>query len=236
MLVLLITSMLLQGAAPAPQAAMPAAAPAAQTAAAQKPAPAAASDRDLEKQLISVKRIYVDSFGDDTVSKQIQAMVVSGLTENKRFIVTENKERADAFLRGAGLETTSQEFHSYGESTAGGSAGGYHQSSGSVAGNASGISGSHSSSGGFHSLAAAISDSGSSTETIDHARVAVRLVNPDGDVLWATTQESKGAKYKGASADVADKVVKELLRTLDRLAKKAEASTAPATPTTQPAK
>jgi hypothetical protein len=30
--------------------------------------------------------------------------------------------------------------------------------------------------------------------------------------VWSTTQESKGAKYKGASADVAEKIVKQLLR------------------------
>jgi hypothetical protein len=51
--------------------------------------------------------------------------------------------------------------------------------------------------------------------------VAVRLVSPDGDVVWSTTQESKGAKYKGATADVAEKVVKQLLRDLDKLSKPA---------------
>ena len=38
-----------------------------------------------------------------------------------------------------------------------------------------------------------------------------------GDVIWSTTQESKGAKYKGANADSADKVVRQLLRDLDKL-------------------
>jgi hypothetical protein len=38
-----------------------------------------------------------------------------------------------------------------------------------------------------------------------------------GDVLRSTTQESKGARYKGANADAADKVVKQLLRDLDKL-------------------
>jgi hypothetical protein len=49
--------------------------------------------------------------------------------------------------------------------------------------------------------------------------MAVRLVSSDGDVLWSTTQESKGAKYKGASADVAEKVVKQLLWDLEKLEK-----------------
>jgi hypothetical protein len=38
----------------------------------------------------------------------------------------------------------------------------------------------------------------------------VRLVNKEGDVIWSTTQESTGAKFKGASADVADKITKQL--------------------------
>ncbi len=37
------------------------------------------------------------------------------------------------------------------------------------------------------------------------AYAAVRLCNRDGDVLWSTTQESMGAKFHGASADVAAK-------------------------------
>ena len=55
------------------------------------------------------------------------------------------------------------------------------------------------------------------TETINEARVAVRLIDQDGDVIWTSTQESKGAKYKGASADVADKCVKQLLRDIGKL-------------------
>jgi hypothetical protein len=38
----------------------------------------------------------------------------------------------------------------------------------------------------------------------------------DGDVIWSTTQESQGAKFKSSSADVADKVVKQLLHELDK--------------------
>jgi hypothetical protein len=63
----------------------------------------------------------------------------------------------------------------------------------------------------------ATSDSSLNTETINEARVAVRLVNPDGDVIWTSTQESKGAKYKGSSADVADKCIKQLLRDVEKL-------------------
>lgn len=176
-------------------------------------------DTPLEQRLLKVKRIYVESFGDDAVSKQIQAFIVSSLTETKRFVVTENKERADAVLKGAGLEKTSQEVHAYNDSTAaGGAAGGHSASWGTSGGSASG---------GFASRAAAISDSSLNTETIDHASIGVRLIDRDGDVIWTTSQESKGAKYKGASADVAEKVVKQLIRDLEKAEKK-PAPSAPA--------
>src|SRR5664280_2819276 len=116
--------------------------------------------------LLKVKRIYVDSFGDDPISKEVQSMVVSALVASKRFIVTENRNHADATLRGVALENTHQELHAFHEGT--------------VAGRS------------------AISDSSASTETTEKARISLRLINPDGDVIWTTTQESKGAKYKGA--------------------------------------
>jgi curli biogenesis system outer membrane secretion channel CsgG len=174
------------------------------------------SDPDA-KALLKVKRIYVDSFGDDTVSKELQSMVMSSLVATKRFKVTENRDRADAILKGVALEKTSQEVHAYGEGTSVGSAsGGSHSEvSGSVVHGTGSISGS--SGGGFIARHLGTSDSSLNTETINEARVAVRLVNADGDVIWTTTQESKGAKYKGSSADVADKCVKQLLRDLDKL-------------------
>jgi len=49
------------------------------------------------------------------------------------------------------------------------------------------------------------------------AMATVRLVNKDGDVMWSTTQESNGAKFRGASADVADKITKQLTADLERL-------------------
>ena len=148
---------------------------------------------------------------------KVKRMVVSSLVATKRFKVTENRDHADATLKGVALEKTSQEVHAYGESTAVGSAsGGSHgEVSGSMVNGTGSISGS--SSGGFIARHMGTSDSSLNTETINEARVAVRLVNADGDVIWTTTQESRGAKYKGSSADVADKCVKQLLRDLDKL-------------------
>jgi hypothetical protein len=145
--------------------------------------------------LLKIKRIFVDSFGDDQTSKEVQSLIVSALVATNQFTVTENRERADAVLKGVALEKTSQEVHAYSEGTAvGGRNGG-----------------------------AAIKDSAANTETIHEAKVGIRLVNPDGDVVWTSTQESKGGKYKGATADAADKCVKQLLRDIEKL-KGADAS------------
>ena len=187
------------------------------------PAPSRDADSD-PTALLKVKRIFVDSFGDDPVSKELQSMIVSALVSSKRFKVTENRERADAILKGAALEKTSQELHAYGESTAVGAA------SGGAHAEVNGASGS--SSGGFIARHMGTSDSSVNTETINEARVAVRLVNTDGDVIWTSTQESKGAKYKGSSADAADRCVKQLLKDVEKLESAASAHPAPAQPST----
>ena len=54
------------------------------------------------------------------------------------------------------------------------------------------------------------SESEHSAERRHEAVAAVRLVNKDGDVIWSTTQESLGARFRGASADVADKITAKL--------------------------
>jgi curli biogenesis system outer membrane secretion channel CsgG len=167
------------------------------------------SDPEIAAKLLKVKRIYIESFGDDKESQQLQAMVIDALVATKRFIVTENKEKADATLKGTGLEKTSQEVHATGEGTSVGAA------AGGASASVSGTSGS--ASGGFIARHMGTEDSQASSVAVNDARLAVRLVSADGDVLWSTTQESKGAKYKGASADVADQVAKQLMHDLEKL-------------------
>jgi len=184
--------------------------------AASKSTAAKTSDPD-PAALIKIKRIYVDSFGEDPTSKEMQSMIVTSLVGSKRFLVTENRERADAVLKGVALERSSQEVHALGDSTTvAGAAGGQHgEVSGTVIDGTGSISGS--SNGGFVSRHMGISDSSLNTETVDRARISIRLVSSDGDVIWTITQESKGAKYKGASADAADLCIKQLLRDVSKL-------------------
>jgi len=181
-------------------------------------------DAELTDKLLKAKRIYLDSFGEDPINKALQAMVLDAIRASKRFIVTENKEKADLILRGAALEKTTQEAHALGSGTSVATAAGGH--SASISGTSTPVGGSisGSSSGGFVARQMGIEDSQASVETINDARVAVRLVSSDGDVVWSTTQESKGGKYKGAMADAADKIVKQLLRDLDKLSHPASKS------------
>jgi len=166
----------------------------------------------------------VESFGDDPISKEMQAMVVDSLTNSKVLAVTENKDKADAILKGSTLEKTSQEAHSYSDATSVGVAhGSVHGSSsgnlsGSFVGGTGNINGSSTGSidGSTNSTHMADATSTSSVTTANDARASVRLVNSDGDVIWTTTQESKGAKYKGASADVANKIVKQLVWDMEK--------------------
>ncbi|HWZ30399.1 MAG TPA: hypothetical protein VNX18_03645 [Bryobacteraceae bacterium] len=173
-------------------------------------------DAEVAEKLLQAKRIFVESFGDDGINKTLQAMVIDAFRTSHRFIITENKEKADLILKGAALERTSQELHALGSATAVAGAAGGHSST--ISGNAGSISGS--SSGGFAARSLGIEDSQASTETISDARMAVRLVSSDGDVVWSTTQESKGAKFKSASADIADKIIKQLLRDIEKLTNK----------------
>lgn len=144
---------------------------------------------ELQAKLISIKRIYVDPVGDDAASKKFYGMLVSSFADSKLFIITENKDKADAVLKVTASENSHQEMHSLKDKAA------------AVTGRG----------------AVATDDSVANTETINEASISARLVAADGDVVWTTTQESKGAKYASASADAASKVVKQLVRDLEKL-------------------
>lgn len=178
-----------------------------------RPATSANRDSSTQSLLLKVKRIYVESFGEDSVSKQLQGMIIDALAKSQRFIVTENKERADAVLKGVGTEKTNQELHSISEGTiVGTAAGGEH---GEISGSNGSIGGSQN--GGFLARKMGTSDAQTTTETIEHVRIAVRLISADGDVIWSSVKESRGAKYKGAAADAAEQTMKQLSSDIEKL-------------------
>lgn len=164
---------------------------------------------DSPQDLTRVKRIYVDSFGDSIDAQQIQAMVISALVRSNLFQITENKASADAILKGSARELSSKELQASSEET----------TKAAAAINASTASAGNISSGNAAGAAASQTqkDATFKTETIYNARLAVRLVNDAGDIIWATTQDTRGSKYTTATADLADKLVTQLIRDLERL-------------------
>jgi hypothetical protein len=150
-------------------------------------------------QLLGIKRVFVDKLDGDETALQMRDMIISSLQQTHLFIVTENQERADAFLRGSSEDLVFNEQHS---------------SSDGVNAHVNASSGSSAYKGGSFNKSIGGSlgetESSHSSERRHEASAALRLVNKDGDVIWSSTQESQGSKFKGSMADVAEKITRKL--------------------------
>jgi hypothetical protein len=148
--------------------------------------------------LLAVRRIYVAEL-NGTSSAQIRDMLINALQSSKVFAITEKEEKADAVLRGSAEDLIFTDT--------------FQSSEGVQARGAIGGSGTRATSSRFPGASVSVGEQESTriAERKHEATAAVRLVNKDGEVIWATTQESTGAKFRGASADVAEKIVKQLL-------------------------
>src|SRR5271155_2263841 len=56
---------------------------------------------DVLAQIAGVKRVYVDRLTGGETAAQMRDLLISSLQGAKLFVLTENADRADAFLRGA---------------------------------------------------------------------------------------------------------------------------------------
>src|SRR5271157_1301632 len=175
--------------------------------AAVPPSPAAIETAGL-RQLLSIRRVYVDRLTGGETAAQMRDILISSLDGAKLFILTENQERADVVLRGASEDLVFTDVHTSSDSInahanlsvrTGGSIRTTH-------GDAAG-------------LGVGENESDHSAERRHEAIAAVRLVNKDGDVIWSTTEESLGAKFHGASADVADKITARLKEDFEKARK-----------------
>ena len=171
-----------------------------------------------EPALARVRRIYVDPLSGGVAAEQIQDMVVAALRNTGLFVITENRERADVILKGSADEKIFNEVHSSSESIGVRAGGG----TGSSAGGQSARSSSRQ----YGSLGVTESESSRTDERRREAVASVRLVDSEGDVIWATTQESQGAKFRGAMSDVAEKVARQLTQECTK-ARAAATSTEP---------
>jgi hypothetical protein len=157
------------------------------------------------RQLLSVHRIYVDRLTGGDTAAQMRDILISSLAASRLFVLTEKEERADAVLRGAAEDLVFTETHTSSDginahmSLSNRTGSGYNSSKGNAAG-----------------LGIGENESDHSAERRHEALAAVRLVNKDGDVIWSTTQESLGARFHGASADVAEKITSQLKEDFDR--------------------
>ncbi len=129
---------------------------------------------------------------------------MTSLHNSKQFIITEDEDKADAVLKGAGDDDV---FTDTFQSSEGINA--HTQiSTGSSEGLRNYANSSSNHSGG---LTIGENDSRRDEQRKHEAIATVRLVSKDGDVIWSATAESMGAKFMGASADVADKIAKRLV-------------------------
>lgn len=162
---------------------------------------ALAQPPDTGEELRQVKRLFVDKFGGGEAASQIRDMVIAALNKARLFVVTENPERADAVLRGSAEDLVFTDV--------------FQSSDGVTARTGLAVGRGATSSRNRESLGvqAGVGDQESVRiqERKHEASASVRIVNKDGDVIWSTTQESQGAKFRSASADVADKITRALV-------------------------
>lgn len=161
-----------------------------------------------EPALLRIQRIYVDRLTGGVTAAQLRDLIIAALQGVKLFTITENEERADAILRGAAEDLVYTDKFSSSESL------GAHTNTGTGSTNSNKTTTGKSSKYGGISL----SDNESThiEERKHEAMATVRLVNKEGDVIWSTTQESLGAKFRGASADVAEKIARQLAGDVER--------------------
>ena len=167
--------------------------------AADNPSSTAAIEENSLKQLLTIRRVYVDHLTGGETAAQMRDILLSSLEGSMLFVLTENPERADATLKGAAEDLVFTEVHT---SSVGINA---HANLGVRTGGST-----RTSRGDTAGMGVGENESDHSAERRHEAVAAVRLVNKDGDVIWSTTQESRGAKFRGASTDVADKITAKL--------------------------
>ena len=165
----------------------------------QPPTPAATN-------LLAVKRIYVAALTGGPGADSLRELLIAGLDATKLFVLTDNPERADAVLKGAADDKIFTDTFDSDKSVG----------NRNDAGLYSGGTTAYSKKGGYGGGSLNERESYHIRERKHEAYAAVRLCNQAGDVLWSTTQESLGGKFRGASADVADKVARQLMLDLQR--------------------
>jgi hypothetical protein len=154
--------------------------------------------------LLQVKRIYVAPLIGGVGAASLRELMIASLDSSKLFVMTDNPDRADAILKGAADDQTFTDTFDIDQGL------NARQSLGIGSGKA------RSTTGGSGGVGFGDVEARHTKERKHEAYATVRLCNRDGDVLWSTTQESLGGKFRGPSADVAAKVAHQLTLDMER--------------------
>jgi hypothetical protein len=184
-------------------------------------------EQEALEQLLTVRRVYIDRLSGGETATQMRGMIAASLQNAKLFVITENQDRADAILRGSAEDLVFSDTHSSSDSLhasanfgfSDGNSTNESSSSGGLGINGHSTSSQRDQRSQHSGMSIGDSESTHSVERKHEAVAAVRLVSKDGDVIWSTTQESLGGKFRGSSADVADKITKKLLEDYERARK-----------------
>lgn len=152
-------------------------------------------------KLTSIRTVCVDVFaGDPGPAATAKEMAFAALFAAKRFTLTERCDKADAVLKGAVMQASSTRVRAEGEGA------GFGVAAGAASTTAAAIG----------AVAGGSEENLYSKEQQLHASLTMRLMDADGVVLWAYTQESTGGKRAGPLADAVDRALRQLKREIER--------------------
>jgi hypothetical protein len=176
------------------------------------------------ESILQVRRIYVSPLIGGAQASALRELIIDSLSTTKLFVLTENPDRADAVLKGAADDHTFTDTFDSNDGSSSHQTVTKNNGASSLYSRASGLS---------VADGGSLDDSHHIKERKHEAYATVRLCNKDGDVIWSTTQESLGAKFKGASADVAARIAHQITLDYERERREAQTggtATAAATP------
>ena len=162
----------------------------------------------VDPSILKIQRVYVEPLTGGEDAARIRDLLITALQNSKLFTLTESLDKADTILKGAASEEAYQDKFSSSERL-------------NARSYLGGTSGTRKTAAGNSKAPVDINvgeDESLHLEERKHdAMATVRLVNKDGDVIWSTTKESSGAKFRGAAADVADKVARQLAADFEKV-------------------
>ncbi len=164
-----------------------------------------------DQELLAVRRVFIEQLNGGDAAYQIRDLIISAIQNSKLFVLTESKDRADAIMRGSAGDTVFDDTYQSSDGIAARATIGGLGASTSSKSNSSRVPG----------VSVGQNESSRISERKHEAIATVRLINKEGDVIWSTTQESPGAKFRGASADVAEKITRQLAADMDKARKNA---------------